>query len=183
MKLPLPNKRYQLILADPPWAYNTRNNINTKFGGGAMAHYPVMDYKDIAELPIPRICEDDCVLWLWAVFPKLKEALYVIEKWGFTYKTIGFNWVKTNKHNNKPFFGIGYYTKSNSEVCLLASKGKTIKPATNSISSIIMSPREQHSKKPDIVRTHLERLYPDITKIELFARQKVENWDSWGLGV
>lgn len=105
------SKKYKIIYADPPWKYNDRRDKHPRLCGGASVHYECMDYKGIAKLPIPDLCDDDTVLFMWATFPMLKEALFVGESWGFKYKTIGFNWVKLNKKNMKPFFGIGYYTK------------------------------------------------------------------------
>lgn len=145
-----------------------------------MSHYSVMDYKDIAKLPIQQLSAENAVLFCWATFPMLKEALYVIEHWGFKYKTLGFSWIKTNKKNGKPFFGVGYYAKSNCEVCLMAVKGKTIKPASNKVSSAIIAPRREHSRKPDEVKERIVELFGDLPRIELFAREKTLGWDVWG---
>lgn len=171
--------KYNIIYADPPWHYNDRRNNHTRFCGGAMAHYPTMKTKDICNLPVKDLADDNCILFLWATFPCLPDALQVMKAWGFTYKTLGFSWIKTNKVNKKPFFGIGYYTKSNCEVCLLGVKGK-IKPVSNKVSSVIIADREEHSKKPDIVRDKIVELFGDLPRIELFARQKSLGWDSWG---
>ena len=174
-----PAIKYQIIYADPPWKYNARNNKNTKFGGGCDAHYDCLSKEEIWNLPINKIADDNCYLFLWVTFPNLPQCIETFKHWGFQYKTIAFNWVKTNKNNGKPFFGIGYYTKSNSEVCLLGIKGK-VKPESNYVSSIVINPREQHSKKPDCVRDKIVELCGDLPRIELFARQKVEGWDCWG---
>lgn len=173
------NKKYDIIYADPPWKYNARNNLNTRFGGGAMGHYSVMTIEQIMSLPIKDITSDNCALFLWVTYPHLIEQLEVIKAWGFEYKTLGFGWVKTNKHNDKPFFGIGYYTKSNIETCLLAVKGK-MKPISNSISNVIISPKMEHSKKPDEVRDKIVQLFGNRPRIELFARQQSDDWDCWG---
>jgi len=138
-----------------------------------------MDTDKIKKINIQGISNINCMLFLWATFPNLQEALDVIKAWGFTYKTLAFSWIKTNKKNSKPFFGIGYYTKSNCEVCLLGVKGKPIKKS-NYVSSVIMSPREAHSKKPDIVREKIIELCGDIPRIELFAREKTKGWHVWG---
>lgn len=148
--------------------------------GGALSHYETMPLKEIKALPLASIIADSAVLFLWVTFPLLKEGLEVLESWGFKYKTLGFSWIKTNKRNGKPFFGIGYYTKSNCECCLLGVRGKTIKPATNSVSSVIISSRREHSRKPSEAKARIELLYPPQTKIELFAREKTPGWDSWG---
>lgn len=172
-------KKYGIIYADPPWKYNARVNTNTKFGGGAMGHYNTMTTYDILKLSVKDISDDNCALCLWTTFPRLQDGLFVMWGWGFEYKTVLFNWVKTNKNNNNPFFGIGYYTKSNSEICLLGIKGK-MKPVSNKVSSIIISPREEHSKKPDEARKRIVQLFGDLPRIELFARKKTEGWDVWG---
>lgn len=137
-----------------------------------------MKNEDIYNLPIENIADDNCILFLWATFPNLQEALNTIKAWGFEYKTCGFNWIKKNK-NGTNFFGIGWYTKSNSEVCLIGTKGKAPK-ASNKVSQIVESVREKHSKKPDIVRDKIVEFSGDIPRIELFARNKVDGWDCWG---
>ena len=176
---PFPEKKYKIIYADPPWSYRDKRDKHKRICGGALSHYNTMTLKDICSIPVGSFSEDNCMLFLWATFPNIKEALSVIEAWGFTYKTLGFSWIKTNKRNGKPFFGIGYYTKSNCEVCLIGVRGKPIK-VSNSISSVVISPREGHSKKPDIVRSKIVKLCGDIPRIELFAREKTPGWDVWG---
>lgn len=172
-------EKYQIIYADPPWKYNSREHHKTRFRGGACGHYPLMKLEDICALPIKDLAEDDCALFLWATFPRLKEALTVMETWGFDYKTVAFTWVKLNPENHRPFFGVGFYTKSNAEVCLLGAKGK-MTPVSNKVSSIIISPRREHSRKPDEARVRIEQLFGNRTRIELFARQRFEGWDVWG---
>ncbi len=173
-------KKYNVIYADPPWAYNKRKNTDTKFGGGAMGHYPTMTIKDIKALPVVDMCDDNCALFLWVTFPKLQEGLDTMKAWGFDYKTIAFNWVKTNKNNDKPFFGIGYYCKSNTEICLLGIKGK-MKPVSNKVSSVIISKKERHSKKPVEAIERIEELFGlDTKRVELFCRDPREGWDVWG---
>ena len=182
--------KYNIIYADPPWAYNKRTNTDTKFGGGAMGHYDTMSIKDICKLPVENIADENCALLLWVTFPKLQEGLDVMKSWGFDYKTIAFNWIKVNKNNQKPFFGIGYYSASNSEICLLGVKGK-MKPASNSVSQVvwedisedIIAARDKHSKKPLIVRDRITELFGDIPRVELFARESSDGWDSIGNGI
>ncbi len=172
-------KKYNILLIDPPWRYNARNNPNTRFKQGAQGHYKSMSMESIKELPIPEIAEDNCALFLWCTFPYLDEQIKLFSHWGFKYKTIGYNWVKTNPKNDKPFFGTGYYSKSGSELCLLGIKGK-MKPVSNYVSSTIISPRREHSRKPDEVRDRIVELFGDIPRIELFARQKAKGWTSIG---
>ena len=146
-------------------------------------HYKTMSIKEIENMSdvINKISAANCLLFIWITFPNLKEGINIIESWGFTYKTLGFSWIKLNKKNKKPFFGIGFYTKSNCEICLIGIKGKpgnVIK--SNKISSCIISERREHSRKPDEARERIEQLVGQVPKIELFARQQVEGWDCWG---
>jgi site-specific DNA-methyltransferase (adenine-specific) len=178
MELPN-NKLYNIIYADPPYSYRDKRDKHPRLCGGATVHYNTMTLEDIKNLPVNKIADKNCMLFLWTTFPNLQEGLDVMKAWGFDYRTLGFSWIKLNKKNRKPFFGIGYYTKSNCECCLIGVKGKPI-IASNFVSSVLMSPREQHSKKPDIVREKIVELCGDIPRIELFARKRVENWDCWG---
>lgn len=170
---------YEVIYADPPWAYNARN-VTDRLCGGAMRHYQVMSLEEICSLPIKDIAAKNAMLFMWATCPLLDEAFKVIDAWGFTYCTVGFNWIKLNPVDYGVFFGVGFYTKSNSELCLLAKRGKGIRPAVNTESQVIISPRMEHSKKPDEARLRIERLYPDSSRVELFARQRISGWHAWG---
>lgn len=173
----LPDKKYNIIYADPPWSYQ---NWCDKKHGAAVAHYPTMKQRDIEALPVGQLAEKDCILFMWATFPKLQEALDTIKAWGFTYKTIGFCWVKRNKCGSW-FKGVGFYTKSNSEVCLIATRGKAPKASRHhSVGQIIETVREIHSKKPDVVRDKIVEFCGDLPRIELFARSAAEGWDCWG---
>ena len=172
-------KKYNIIYADPPWSYKDKRDKHPRMCGGAISHYNTMSIEQIKALHIKDLAADNCMLFLWVTFPNLQEGLDVIKAWGFKYKTLGFSWIKTNKNNGKPFFGIGYYTKSNCEVCLIGVKGKPIK-VSNSVSSVIISPRQEHSKKPDQIRDKIVELCGDVPRIELFARKKAEGWDVWG---
>ena len=151
-----------------------------------MVHYSVIKTSDLKVLPIQNICEDNCLLFLWATYPNLPSAMEVMKSWGFKFKTIGFQWVKLNIKNGFPFFGIGYYTASNSEPCLIGIKGKPFKHDKKE-SSIVMYPRMEHSKKPDEIRRRINTMYPKLSKIELFARKEnfikhIDGWDATGLG-
>jgi len=174
-----PTRQYNIIYADCPWNYKDKRDKHPRMCGGASAHYNTMSMLDLKALPVSDICAENCYIFMWATFPNLREALELMKEWGFIYKTLGFSWIKTNKKNGKPFFGIGYYIKSNCEVCLMGLKGKPFK-VSNSISSVVISPREEHSKKPDIVRDNIVRFCGDVPRIELFARERHEGWDSWG---
>ena len=139
-----------------------------------------MQKQDIEELPINKIAKNNSVLFIWATFPCLEQALELIKKWGYTYKTCAFTWIKKNKRSGSDFIGMGYYMRANAEVCLLASKGKSLKRVNRSIRQVIQSPIEEHSKKPAEIRARIEELFGDVARIELFARQRTEGWDCWG---
>src|SRR3990167_4725348 len=174
-------KQYQIIYADPPWQYRDKRDTHPRMSGGATSHYSTMSLTDIKNLGIDlrSHLNENCMLFLWATFPNLPEALEVMRVWGFQYKTLGFSWIKTNKNDGKPFFGIGYYTKSNCEVCLIGVRGKPIK-VSDSVSSVIISPKENHSQKPDEARKRIVEFCGDVPRLELFSRQKVEGWDCLG---
>ena len=134
---PFPNKKYNIIYADPPWKYNSLANHKTRFRGGACGHYQLLSMSQIRELPVPKLADTNCALFMWCTFPYLKEQIQLFDYWGFKYRTCGFNWLKLNPKNGKPFFGVGYYTKSNTEVCLLGIKGR-LKPVSNRVSQVIL---------------------------------------------
>jgi len=172
------DKKYNIIYADPPWAYR----VWSKKGQGrtAEAHYSTMSKEDIESLPIREIADKNAVLFLWVTYPTLEQGLELVRKWGFTYKTCGFSWVKLNKKSNTDFVGLGYYTRANNEFCLLCTKGKPLKRLDRSVRQIIMSHVEEHSKKPAQVRERIVKLFGDLPRIELFARQYADGWDCWG---
>ena len=175
-------KKYKIIYADCPWKYNSRANHKTRFRGGCCGHYSLMSMDEIKQLPIHKLSSENCALFLWTTFPYLIDQIKLFEHWGFKYRTVGFTWVKTNKKNGKPFFGVGYYAKSNAEVCLLGIKGK-LKPVSNKISSVVIAPRREHSRKPDEVRENIVKLFGDLSRIELFAREKAPGWDAMGYDI
>lgn len=167
-------KKYAIIYADPPWQYT-----NTSSNGACENHYNTMKLEDICLLQVEKISQKDCVLFLWVTYPMLCKGLEVIHRWGFKYKTIAFQWVKLNKRNYRPFFGLGGWTRSNTEACFLATKGK-IKRQSAKISQLIYSKRTKHSRKPPETRNKIIELMGDLPKIELFAREEIAGWDSWG---
>ena len=178
--IPFPNKKYQIIYADPPWDYGNTKNLNGQFWGIADKHYPVMRLEDIKALPIHNLANEDCYLFLWTTSPFMEKSFEVIKSWGFKYATIGFVWIKMrNNMDEIRGDGLGKYTISNAEYCLIARKGKYWRNAKN-VKQIIMSPKDKHSKKPDEIRKRIVELVGNLSRIELFARQKTEGWDVWG---
>ncbi len=173
------HQKYNIIYADPPWAYLWGKG---KEGGrfSPEKHYPTMSTDEICEMKdtIKKIADKNCALLMWATMPCLPDAIKVIEEWGFKYKTCAFTWVKTKKDGD-PLAGMGSYTKSNAEICLLAMRGH-IKSADKTVRQIIMSQRQGHSVKPFETRDRIVKLFGDLPRIELFARQKVDGWDCWG---
>lgn len=168
---------YQIILADPPWQYKAYAGASG--GRTAESHYSTMGIDAIRALPVSLLADTDCALFLWATFPTLREALTVIDGWGFCYKTVAFTWVKQNKKAPSLFWGMGFWTRANAEVCLLATKGKPRRVSAG-IHQIILSPVEAHSKKPDEARDRIVALMGDLPRVELFARQVTPGWDVWG---
>lgn len=138
-----------------------------------------MNIEKLCVLPVSEIAEKDCALFLWATFSQLPEALRLIKAWGFTYKTVAFVWLKLNRKSRTWFYGLGFWTRGNAEICLFSTKGHPKRKAAN-IHQLIVSPIEQHSKKPDEARGKILALMGDLPRIELFARQKTPGWDVWG---
>src|SRR5262245_12979035 len=147
-----PLKRYGVIYADPPW--NFKNFSEKGTGRNAVAHYDCMDFAQMAVLEPQRWAAKDCVLFLWATDPLLPRALDLIKAWGFTYKTVGFYWAKTNKRakldalSPEDFFtGLGYWSRANVEQCLLATRGSPPRMAKD-VKRLLIEPRREHSRNP-----------------------------------
>lgn len=172
------DKKYSVIYADPPWAYKQEGR------GSAIKHYSTMETPDISGLPIKEIKTDDAILFMWATFPNLPEALTVMQQWGFTYKTAAFVWVKKNKNSNTNFWGMGAYTRANAEVCLLGISKKTNAKKcilAHDVHQIVESKIRRHSAKPPEVRDLIRKLTGGKSSyLELFARESAEDWDCWG---
>jgi N6-adenosine-specific RNA methylase IME4 len=171
----VPAKRYQIIYADPPWKYEFSHTRSR-----AINDYPTLDKESICAFPIKDIAEDNSMLLMWITFPKLEWAIPVMNAWGFKYITNAFTWIKHNKKEPSLFWGMGYYTRSNAEICLLGRRGDGVKAISHSIHSVIQTPIEKHSKKPEETKHRIEKLFGNVSRVELFARQKTEGWDVWG---
>jgi N6-adenosine-specific RNA methylase IME4 len=171
-----PNKKYQIIYADPPWLYKDKALAGNR---GAGCKYPTQSAEWLNSLPVADIADKDCILFLWVTMPKLNECFDLIKAWGFEYKTCAFTWVKKNKISPTWFMGMGKWTRANAEICLLATKGNP-KRINAAVHSVIDTPIEKHSKKPDVTRDRIVQLVGDLPKIELFSRQQTFGWDVWG---
>ena len=166
---PIPTGTYSLVLADPPWQYDFAESSTREIEN----QYPTLPVAEICALSVQPLFADDCLLFLWATSPKLREALQVMETWGFDYVTNAV-WVKDK-------IGMGYYFRQQHELLLVGRKGNPPQslPETR-VSSVFEAPRTQHSVKPAVVHKALEQMYPNFVKLELFARQPRLGWKSWG---
>jgi N6-adenosine-specific RNA methylase IME4 len=178
----LPKNHFGAILADPPWHYEVWAEGSNR---NASSKYGTMNCNDIERLSVKDLTANDCALFIWITWPRLMESLNVIREWGFVYKTCGFCWIKAHSgqiemfHDDlNPEIGLGYWTRANSEVCLLATKGNP-KRLNADVRQAIISPRREHSRKPDGIHERIERLVAG-PYLELFARQKRSGWTVWG---
>ncbi len=174
----LPKDRYSVILCDPPWDYGeNRTQHNGKGGkstGGAVSHYPTVTTDDLKGLDIGSICEPDCLLFMWVTNPHLDQGLDLLKAWGFQYATVAFVW---DKQRVNP----GFYTMSQCELCIVGKRGKIPTPrGSRNERQFVSAMRGTHSAKPAEVRARIERMFPAHKKLELFARERVPGWSSWG---
>lgn len=182
-----PTGKYGAILADPPWHFNAWSKYKPLASGGhsraVQRYYSTMKTDDIAGIPVKQISAQNCALFLWACWPNFLDALNVLETWGFKYKTMAFVWVKGA---GLPLFpddvrdqvGLGYWTRANTEPCILATRGRPRRKAAD-VREVILDKRREHSRKPDEVYERIERLV-DGPYLELFARQQRPGWTAWG---
>lgn len=170
-----PRKRFGAILADPPWRFETWSPKGR--GRSADRHYRTITTEQIASMDVQRIARRDCVLFMWVIWPMLYDALTVIDAWGFEYKTCAFAWMKQNRRGEL-WTGTGYWTRANTEVCLLATRGIPSRKYRD-VPQAILSERREHSRKPDCVHERIEQLVAG-PYIELFARQRRRGWSAWG---
>ena len=186
----LPEKKYDIIYADPPWDYggkmqfdkSGRKDVNLEwqnniFISAANFKYPTLKTSELKKIPIQEIAKDDCLLFMWVTNPHLAQGVELGQAWGFEYKTVAFVWDKM-VHNP------GQYTMSYCEMCLVFKRGRIPRPrGSRNEKQLIRKPREEHSQKPMEILKAIERMFPLQERIELFARHKPQNWDVWGLDV
>ena len=174
---------YSIILADPPWDYENWNkkwHEDNKESRWAGKKYPLMTHESMLALPVNDIADKNSVMFMWTISTMLPKALEVMEEWGFKYKTIAFVWVKKNKIADSLFMGMGFWTRSNAEICLLGVKGKPLPRISRSVRQIVLTPIDKHSRKPAEVRDRIVELLGDLPRVELFAREKASGWDVYG---
>lgn len=173
---------FQILYGDPAWSYNDKGS-----NGAADNHYETMSVEQIAALPVSQIAADDAVLFLWTTWPFLMDARVVMESWGFEYKTLAFLWVKSTT-NAKEFFGLGRWTRGNTEPCLLGVRGNPPRRVDAGVRQLVWgepevigAPVGQHSAKPIEVRQRIDQLMgPEPSRLELFARERAPKWHAWG---
>ena len=169
--------KYEIIYADPPWSISATAQIPS--GRPNERPYVAMRMVDIFSLPVRKIAEKDSCLFLWATSPLFPEALFCMNQWGFEYKCVAFTWVKRNKKSSGWFWGMGWWTRSNPEFCILGTKGNP-KRLSASVHSVIDSPVSRHSEKPECCKDRILELCGNKKRIELFARNESNGWDVWG---
>lgn len=184
----LPNTKFDIIYADPPWHYNGKLQFDKSSKGQKTLDpsknvfistsgfkYPTLKTEKLKEIPIHRIASDNCLLFMWTSNPHLAQAIELGKAWGFEYRTVAFVWDK-GVHNP------GKYTLSYCELCLLFKHGKIPIPrGARNVQQLVRVPRGKHSEKPKEVMEGIEAMFPQQKRIELFARQKVKGWSNWGL--
>lgn len=185
---------YNIIYCDPPWRFEVwsgetavkarLNSSGTNVSAGH--HYDTMSADELSQIPVADWCADDAVLFMWICWPVLSQSLQLIEAWGFTYKTCAFSWMKAHARQIEMFrddmdasMGMGYWTRANSEVCLLATRGKP-KRLNADVRQGVIEPRREHSRKPDCIPDRIVRLCGDLPRLEMFARTQRPGWDAWG---
>ena len=167
-------QKYNIVYADPPWRYDNngcRAERRSTTGRWARRIYVRCPWRVSARKTVR--------CFLWVTFPQLPEALRVMESWGFRYKTVAFVWLKQNRKSPGWFYGLGFWTRGNAEICLLGVKGHPRRRSAR-VHQFIISPLEAHSKKPDETREKIVELMGDLPRVELFARQRVPGWEAWG---
>jgi N6-adenosine-specific RNA methylase IME4 len=176
---PLPDRRFGVIYADPPWDYGGRRQYDsnrlggTEESGGADVHYPTVTLDDLRRLDVASIAAPDALLFMWATSPLLDQALDLLTAWGFGYTTVGFVW---DKRRTNP----GSYTMSRCELCLIGKRGRIPQPrGARNVRQLVTAKRGQHSAKPDEVRRRIVEMFPNHDRIELFARAVLPGWDNW----
>lgn len=169
------SKKYRVIYADPPWDFSGKVGGS---GSNVKEHYKTLSISQIKNLNVKDICKKNSICFMWCCEANLKDAIEILGNWGFKYKTIAFVWIKTQ---NRKFVTVpAPWTSKCTELCLLGTKGDMSKYIHKRPHELIISERQEHSKKPEEARKRIEEMFPKSSKIELFARQKSAGWDVFG---
>lgn len=187
--LPFPNKRYNIIYADPPWSFYNKIPQDNSREPRDIFQYDILTTDDICKFSVSKIADKNCILFIWVTDAHLPDGLKVIKSWGFKYKTVGFIWKKLTI-TGELRRGVAPYTMKNCELCLLAVKGAFTKYLKKrNINQLVETKMSKHSKKPSIIRNLIVELCGDLPRIELFARppkdllfedESYKGWDLWG---
>ena len=172
--IPFPDKKYQVIYADPPWTMGKSHKARVY-----CPQYDTMDLDSICSLPVSEIAAKNAALFLWCLNGQIENAIRVMHSWGFSLRTVAFVWVKTSRSTGQPNCRVGHWTLNGTEQCLLGVRG-SMRKVTMNVRQVYMGPRQRHSQKPEEIRNRIVDLFGDVPRIELFARQRVEGWDAWG---
>lgn len=176
-----PKGVYDVVLLDPPWSYYGQQDKM----GAAAKFYPTMSDEDLMAMPMGELLHKKSVVFMWATSPRLDFAIDLLRHWGLTYRGVAFTWVKTRKDGN-PIGAQGVrpsFVKPTAEFVLVASmtsKGRPQQIADESVKHIVLAPKQEHSRKPDDVHERINALYPDASKLEMFARREMPGWKVWG---
>ena len=157
---------FSLIYTDPPWKFEVYNAETTDASRYIGNKYPIMSRDALCELPVASVCAPNSAIFMWATKPNLLDALAVLDAWGFTYTTIAWTWVKLTPRGAKWNMGAGYFTRANMELCLLGTRGSmpvsdhSVLDVLETEPDTLVAPVREHSRKPEVCYTYLERLYP-----------------------
>ena len=170
-------RRYPVVYVDPPWPHKTFSEAGKQ--KSPENHYPTMTLQTIEALPVGDVAAERAVLWLWTTVGHLANAVGTMAAWGFAYKS-HVVWRKTYE-NGQARRGKGYWFINTHELLLLGVRGDMPAPVMGTqAESVIDAPVGRHSEKPALFRQMIEGYFPDVGRIELFARERVEGWDAWG---
>lgn len=174
------DKKYKVILADPPWSFNSKKTGGSMTSGSEHQYKSVMSIEELKKMPVADLADDDCLLVMWWVGSQPQEALDLCKAWGFKVANMnGFIWNKLTKHG-LPFFGMGFYSRAGSESALIAVKGKASNLIKDhSVRAVRSAVVGKHSAKPHEFYDDIEKM-TGTTGIELFARNTKEKWDCYG---
>ena len=175
---PLPHATFDILYADPPWDYRGQlqhAGPGSGDSGGAVRHYPTLTLRHLIALPVGSIAAPNSLLFMWVTSPHLDQGIELGKAWGFRWATVAFVW---DKERVNP----GFYTMSQCELCLVFKRGKIPQPrGARNVRQLVRSPRREHSRKPDEVRARIGAMFPELRKVELFARGAIDDWYTWGL--